>query len=306
MLNQLEPGIRELVSGFIDNGSPCASELSIKEQREGYLASAILAGSSPVIFDEYETSLEGISLKIFKPIHSDSPLPITIYFHGGCFISGGFETHQQQLRQLAKLSNTLVICIKYRLAPEYTYPTAHDDVYRAVQLIQQQGHHYGGDTNCINFVGDSAGGQLALVTTLRLKAAASWLPKTQILICPMLDATGNSFSYVENGKDFIVTGRMFLSGFEMYIGDSGVEKYHPEISPLFRDDFAGLPTTHLITAEFDALRDEGEALYKKLLVSGVEVYSERYLGVTHGFVQLSGVSKSAIRCLENIAINIQR
>jgi len=303
MLNQLEPGIRELVSGFIEDGCPCPSEQSIEERRKGYLASTVLAGTSPEIFEEYEDTLEGITVKIFKP-NAGKSLPITVYFHGGCFISGGFETHEQQLRQLAKLSNTLVVCIKYRLAPENKYPAAHDDVYKAVQLIHQYGHKYGGDTAKINFVGDSAGGLLALVTTLRLKAESNWLPKKQILIYPMLDAFGSSNSYLENGKQFIITDRMLLSGFEMYIAETDVDKEHPEISPLLRDDFTGLPTTYLITAEFDALRDEGEALYKKLLASGVEAYCERYLGVIHGFFQLSGVSKSAIRCLENIANQI--
>ncbi len=304
MLNKLEPGIRELVSTFIEDGCPCSSELSIEERRNGYLASTVLAGASPEIFKDYEVTIEGITLKVIKPTNSEKPLPITVYFHGGCFISGGFNTHEQQLRKLAKLSNSLVICIKYRLAPENTYPAAHDDVYKAVELIHQYGQSYGGDTNNISFVGDSAGGQLALVTTLRLKEKSNWLPKKQILIYPMLDALGNSNSYLENGKKFIITDRTLLSGFEMYISEAGVDKAHPEISPLHRNDFTGLPTTYLITAEFDALRDEGEALYKKLLAMGVEAYCERYLGVIHGFLQLSGVSKSAIRCLESVANKI--
>ncbi len=301
MLNQLEPGIRELVSAFIKEGCPCPSEQSVEERRKGYIASTVLAGAGPEMFEEYEKTLEGITFKFFKPTSEKQPLPITIYFHGGCFISGGFDTHQQQLRQLAKLSNTLVVCIKYKLAPENTYPGAHDDVYKGVQLIHQYGHKYGGDTSAINFIGDSAGGQLALVTTLRLKEKSNWLPKKQILIYPMLDAFGRSNSYLENGKKFIITERMLLSGFEMYIAETGINKDHPEISPLFRTDFTGLPATYVITAEFDALRDEGEVLYKKLLASGVEAYCERYLGVIHGFVQLPAVSKSAIRCLENIA-----
>jgi acetyl esterase len=300
VLNQLEPGIRELVSGFIEDGCPCPAEQSIEERRKGYSASTVLAGTSPEMFEEYQDTLQGITLKIFKP-NAGKSLPITVYFHGGCFISGGFDTHHHQLRQLAKLSNTLVICIKYRLAPENKYPAAHDDVYQAVQLIHQHGHKYDGDTANINFVGDSAGGQLALVTTLRLKAESNWLPNKQILIYPMLDSFGSSESYLENGKQFIITSRMLLSGFEMYIDKTGIDKAHPEISPLFRDDFAGLPITYLITAEFDPLRDEGEALYKKLLAHGVEVYCERYLGVIHGFLQLSGVSKSAARCLKNLA-----
>jgi len=305
MLNQLEPGIRALVSDFIDTGCPCSAQQTIQQRREGYLASTVLAGSGPEMFAEYQDTLEGITLTIFNPSNEGKPLPITVYFHGGCFISGGVATHQQQLRQLAKSSNTLVICVHYRLAPEYRYPAAHDDAYNGAQLIHQHGHQYGGDSDNITFVGDSAGGQLALVTALRLKEKANWLPKKLILLYPMLDAAGDSNSYRENGEKFIITAGTLLSGFEIYTAEAGIDNLHPEISPLHRDDFSGLPTTHVITAEFDPLRDEGEALYKKLLACGVEAYCEPYLGVIHGFMQLSEISASAQRGLQSVADKIR-
>ncbi|MCG7588098.1 alpha/beta hydrolase, partial [Photobacterium sp. OFAV2-7] len=149
-----------------------------------------------------------------------------------------------------------------------------------------------------------AGGQLALVTALRFKEQGEWLPRKQILIYPMLDAEGKSDSYQENGKQLVITRPMLLSGFEMYVAGSGVSARHPEISPLFRDDLSGLPTTYIVTAEFDPLRDEGEQLYKLLIENGVEAYCDRYLGVIHGFFQLSGVSQSAVRCIENVARHI--
>ena len=303
MLNKIELGIRELVKGFIDAGCPCPSKQPIAQRRQGYVDSTVLAGSSPQMHEEFEDELDGIRIKIFKPT-SGKLLPLTIYFHGGCFISGGFETHEQQIRQLAKQSNTIVICIKYRRAPEYHYPAAHDDVYKASMLIHEHGKKYGGDSEKITFVGDSAGAHLALVTSLRLKANSNWLPQKQVLIYPMLDAEGGSKSYSENGKHFIITGGMLLSGFEIYLEGTNIGKKHPEISLLFRNDFSGLPPTYIVTAEFDPLRDEGEQLYKHLLASGVDAYCDRYLGVIHGFFQLSGVSKSAVRCIENIARQI--
>lgn len=303
MLNKIEFGIRNLVKDFIDAGCPCPSKTSIKARRQGYIDSARLAGLGPKMYEEFEDKLDGIIIKIFKPT-SLKLLPITIYFHGGCFISGGFTTHEQQMRQLAKLSNTIVIGIKYRLAPEYHYPAAHDDVYNASIYIHDHGHKYGGDPERISFVGDSAGAHLALVTSLRLKTKSNWLPQKQIFICPMLDPHGNSESYSQNGKDFIITGSMLMSGFEMYLKGSNISNKHVEISLLLRDDLSGLPPTYIVTAEFDPLRDEGEDLYRKLLRSGVEAYCDRYLGVIHGFFQLSSVSKSAVRCIENIAKQI--
>lgn len=307
MLNELESGIKELVEGFIADGKQCPSTFDIDSRRAGYLSSTVLSGRSPEMFEEFIDELNGTVLKIYKP-NSTMDLPITIYFHGGCFISGGFETHEQQLRQIASLSNTIVICIQYRLAPEDCYPAAHDDVYDAVLAIKEFGSNYGGDTNMIAFVGDSAGGQLALTTSLRLKQNKNWLPQMQILICPMLDPFGKSMSYVENSTDYVITANMLLSGFSLYtanIEKSSIDQ-NSQLNPLVCADFKGLPLTYIITAEFDPLRDEGEQCYKQLLDAGVEAYCERYLGVIHGFHQLSGVSASARRCLRNISEQIKQ
>lgn len=300
MTYYLENGIKELVDEFISSGKPCPSQQTISERRAGYLSSTILAGTSPEMADEFIDTLDGIQVKVYKP-YDKANLPITIYFHGGCFISGGFETHEAQLRQLAKLSETIVVCIKYRLAPEHTYPSAHDDVFHAVLNIKEYGHKYGGNTEHVFFVGDSAGAQLAFSTALRLKNKKQWLPVKQVLIYPMLDPLGESDSYQTNGTDFIITAQMLRSGFQLYAGESVRLVSETELNLLARNDFQGLPPTFIITAEYDPLRDEGEQLYRLLLSQGVDAYCERYLGVIHGFYQLSGVSESARRCIRNIA-----
>lgn len=263
MTKYLEAGIRELVEEFESNGKPCPSAQTIADRRAGYIGSTVLAGESPKIESEYLDVINSIPVKIYKPT-DEVNLPITVYFHGGCFISGGFETHDAQLRQIALLSNSIVICIQYRLAPEHAYPAAHDDVYQAVLGVKEQAHKYGGDSEHLVFIGDSAGGQLALATTLRLKKLDQWLPRQQILIYPMLDPTGNSKSYRENGSDYIITANMLLSGFELYANCSSKEIVEPELN-LLNSDFSGLPITTIITAEFDPLRDEGEHLYKLML-----------------------------------------
>ncbi|NOJ21206.1 alpha/beta hydrolase [Vibrio coralliilyticus] len=305
MIEHLESGIRKLVEGFINAGKPCPSEQPIEARRAGYQETVELAGKGPEMTQVYIDIVDGITLKIFRPSNA-SHLPITIYFHGGCFISGGFDTHEQQLRQLAAESNNVVISVQYRLAPEHTYPAAHDDAYNAVVAIREMGSKYGGDTERISLVGDSAGGHLTLVTTMRLKQRQNWLPERQILIYPMLDPHGSSASYKVNATDYIITDKMLLSGFDMYLSDKSPEHIdaNPELNPLLCGDFRGLPPTSIITAEFDPLRDEGEQLYRQLLKHGVEAHCERYLGVIHGFYQLSAVSQSAVRCISRIAAEL--
>lgn len=222
-----------------------------------------------------------------------------IYYHGGCFVSGDFDTHDRQLRQLANLGSALVIAVDYRLAPEYVYPAAHDDAFKAANLIREYALSWGGDPDHITIAGDSAGGHLAMVTCLRLKEQGDWLPKRQILIYPMLDASGASSSYVTNGDDYVITRDTLLSGYEAYLSDLPVD--HPESSPLYRDDLEGLPETHIITAEFDPLVDEGETLYRRLLEAGVEAQCRRYLGVNHGFFQLAGISNAGKKAVQDVA-----
>lgn len=302
MTHYLEAGIKKLVDEFQANGKVCPSKQSILERRNGYIASTVLAGDNVTIDSEFLDVVNGIEVKIYKPT-SKSDLPITVYFHGGCFVSGSFETHDIQMRQIALQSNSIVVCIKYRLAPEFTYPAAHDDVYQAVLGIKENGHKWGGDTQHLTFIGDSAGGQLALATTLRLKKLQQWLPRKQILIYPMLDPSGKSQSYKDNATDYVITAKMLLSGFNLYANDDSNVKAMPELN-LLSEDFSGLPTTSIITAEFDPLCDEGEQLYKLMIAQGVDVYCERYLGVIHGFFQLAGISGAARRCIASIANQI--
>ncbi|OHU88412.1 MULTISPECIES: alpha/beta hydrolase [Pseudoalteromonas] len=303
MTGKLEAGIKELVEEFQASGKPCLSMKTVLERRNSYAASAVLGGDSPKLANEFLDILNKVQIKIYKPT-SKEDLPITIYFHGGCFISGGFETHQAQLRQIAQQSNSIVICIKYRLAPEYTYPAAHDDVYQAVLGIKEHGSKYGGDTKKIVFMGDSAGGHLALATALRLRNHSLWQPKKLILIYPMLDPKGGSQSYKNFGSNYIITAKMLLSGFELYTNGDPKVIEEPELN-LLRSDFSGLPSTTIVSAEFDPLRDEGEQLYKLMHSQGIDVHIDHYLGVIHGFFQLSSICDSARKCINSMSKQIK-
>ncbi|MEI8613294.1 alpha/beta hydrolase [Shewanella sp. PP-He15 brown] len=286
----LEDGIKQLVSEFIAAGCPSVREQTIEQRRQGYIASTVLAGEAEDVFEVRAVSIDGADLTLFKPSAAND-LPVVIYYHGGCFVSGSVETHNQQLRKLANDAGALVIAVSYRLAPEHVYPAAHDDACNAAEVIYAHCQQWGGDNTNITLMGDSAGGHLALVTCLRLKAKGQWLPQKQVLIYPMLDAIAKSQSYSDNGEKYIITRDTLLTGFDLYLD------WHPrtdaEASPLRSANLAGLPETHIITAEFDPLVDEGEQLFRHLLEAGVNAHCRRYLGVIHGFFQLSGVSRSA-------------
>ncbi|MFH7803263.1 alpha/beta hydrolase [Enterobacter cloacae] len=298
----LEQGIAQLVQGFIAAGRPSSRRQSIEVRRAGYIASTRLAGETETRVQVEKLVFEGLTIRVFSPLNAPEILPAAIYYHGGCFVSGGFETHDNQLRQLAFYGHCRVIAVQYRLAPEHTFPAAHDDAERAADLVWQNAEKLGVDKNRMTLCGDSAGGHLALVTALRLKAKGLWNPAQLILIYPMLDATASFESYTLNGLDYVITRDTLLSGYEMYLAET--DRLHPEASPLWRDDFNGLPPVHIITAEYDPLCDEGETLYQHMTEQGVMCTTQRWLGVIHGFFQLGGVSPSARDVLRDIAWRI--
>ncbi|EMW1041228.1 TPA: alpha/beta hydrolase [Citrobacter freundii] len=295
----LESGIAQLVEAFIAAGRPSSREQNIDDRRAAYIASTALAGETETRVQVEDIELDAIAFRVISPRGSTGNLPCVIYYHGGCFVSGGFATHDNQLRQLAWYSGCRVIAVQYRLAPEHTFPAAHNDAETGANIIWKYAQKLGVDRDNITLAGDSAGGHLALVTALRLKPARQWQPAQLMLIYPMLDATASFASYDHNGRDYIITRDTLLSGYEMYMPKT--DPLHPEVSPLWRKDFNGLPPTHIITAEFDPLRDEGEALYQRFLEQGVECSCQRYLGVIHGFFQLAGVSPAARNVMRDVA-----
>ncbi|HDT5733060.1 TPA: alpha/beta hydrolase [Enterobacter roggenkampii] len=299
----LEKGIDKLVQEFIAAGRPSSRKQSIDDRRSGYVASTALAGEKETRVQVETLVLEDLTFRVFSPVNAPETLPCALYYHGGCFISGGFETHDNQLRQLAFYGHCRVIAVQYRLAPEHTFPAAHDDAERGADLVWQYANKLGVDKNRITFCGDSAGGHLALVTALRLKAKGLWQPVQLILIYPMLDATASFESYTLNGLDYVITRDTLLSGYEIYL--AGADRKHPEVSPLWREDFSGLPAVHIVTAEYDPLCDEGEALFQRLTEQEVTCTAQRWLGVIHGFFQLGGISQSARDVMRDIAGRIQ-
>lgn len=295
----LERGIDALVREFRENGSQPSSRFSIEERRTGYIESASLGGDAEEVESLIEADLCGIPVRFYSRVRGEGK-PLAVYFHGGCFISGGFETHDRQMRQLANRSDATVALIDYRIAPEHSFPAAHEDCLTAVEELYRRAGAFGIDPEKISFVGDSAGANLALSTALTLRDKGEPLPRRLILIYPMADPTGHFPSIKENGYDYVMTKDAFSSGWEHYLNSSD-EKHDPRVALTERKDLEDLPETHIVTAEYDPLRDEGEALFRNLRQAEVEASCTRYLGTIHGFFQLSGVSGSARRLVSSVA-----
>lgn len=154
----LESGIAQLVEEFIAAGRPSSREQNIDDRRAGYIASTTLAGETETRVQVEDIELNAMTFRVVSPLNATGKLPCIIYYHGGCFVSGGFATHDNQLRQFAFYSRCRVIAAQYRPAPEHTFPAAHNDAETGANTIWKYAQKLGIDRENITLAGDSAGG----------------------------------------------------------------------------------------------------------------------------------------------------
>jgi acetyl esterase/lipase len=213
-------------------------------------------------------------------------------------VFGNLDTHDAVCRALAKESGAVVISVDYRLAPEHKFPAAVDDSYAATVWIAANADRLGIDKHRIAVGGDSAGGNLATVIAMRCRDAGGPALAAQVLIYPVTDvSTFETGSHRELGEGYFLT-RAAMEWFTGHYLASADQKRHREASPLLATNLSGLPPALVITAEFDPLRDEGEAYAQRLKQAGVPVTVTRYPGMIHGFVSMQGVvsgGRQAIR-----------
>ena len=205
-----------------------------------------------------------------------------MYFHGGRFFSGDLESHDPLCRSLAVASQSRVVAVDYRLAPEHRFPCAFDDAREAVEWALEQQVPVG-------VAGDSAGANLAAGAAIAHRASGL---KCQLLVYPMIDATCSSASYDEFATGYGPGAIDMKRGWQEYL-PAGTDPRDPRASPIFADDLSGLAPAFVITAEYDTLRDEGEAYAQRLIQSGTSVISKRYAGMIHGFFTMSGILQAA-------------
>ncbi len=209
--------------------------------------------------------------------------PLVMFFHGGGFVICTLETHDNLCRELSMGSQCAILSVDYRLAPEHRFPAAPDDCYDATLWAAANAPALDVDLSRLVIAGDSAGGNLAAVTVLRLRDEGGPKPAAQLLIYPVTDYHLGTPSYEAFTQGYGLTRDGMRWFWEHYIPDPA-QAAHWMASPLRAADLSRLPQTLVITAEYDVLRDEGEAYAEKMRKAGVAVALKRYSGMNHGFV----------------------
>jgi acetyl esterase len=260
---------------------PPRSSLDVAATREMLRRNAVLAGEPPELARVEDVA----NARHYWPT-TDEAQPIVIYFHGGRFFSGDLESHDTLCRRLAIAAGCRVVAVDYRLAPEHRFPAAAEDACRAAEWASQQGVPFA-------LCGDSAGANLAAVAALCRPAGL----RCQVLIYPMIDPTCGSASYVEFAEGYGPGAVDMQRGWSEYLPDSGDWR----ASPVLAHELGRVAPAFVLTAEYDTLRDEGEAYARKLIEAGNAVQVRRYLGAIHGFFTMPGVLAIARQAMADVA-----
>lgn len=230
-----------------------------------------------------------IPMRIFSP-EIAGEFPILLFFHGGGWVTGNIDSYDSVCANLAKHTSRTVVSVDYRLAPEHKFPAGLEDCYLALQEVAEFAPALGGRTEDITLIGDSAGGNLAAAVSLLARDRGGWMPKRQVLLYP---ATWNNHtesspfpSVQTNGTDYLLTGKRVSDYMALY-KSSDRDLLNPYFAPLLMQDLTDQPDTLVITAEYDPLRDEGEAYGERLEEAGNYVEIERLKDALHGFISLS-------------------
>jgi acetyl esterase len=229
-----------------------------------------------------------IAVRVYRPGSvpggASGILPVVVFFHGGGFVVCTLETHDPYCRALATEAGVMVVSVDYRLAPEFKFPAGVEDCLVATNWVLEHGGELGGDSARVFVAGDSAGATLATVValTLRDRGEAGRLAG-QILLYPVAGYYDPpTVSYLEMAEGYGLTRKGMIWFWDHYLNDKS-EAGDFLAAPLMASSLEGLPRAFVVTAEYDVLRDEGQAYARRLEADGVDVTHEFALGMNHGF-----------------------
>jgi acetyl esterase len=297
----LDPEIQALLAGLAAMNAPPLSQGTPESARAGFrfMTVDMRQPSSVVPVKETEdisiaTDSGTIDARIYRPdTDTTGTLPTVVFVHGGGFVIGDIETHDNQCRTVCAGADAVVVSIDYRLAPEAPWPAAVEDAHAALRWAAAHIDELGGDIHRLAVAGDSAGGNISAVVAQLCRDEGPQLA-AQLLIYPGtdMDADGPYQSRVDNAEGYFLTADDMMWFSDHYVGAAS-DRADPRMSPLKAADLAGLAPAVVVTGEFDPLRDEGEAYAEALRAAGVEVDAQRYDGMIHGFFDMGPLSKAA-------------
>ena len=293
-----EPFVRPDVRGFLDflNAvpGPKMHEVDVQTARGMYLmmkdvADLPLGELGATIDLTIPSPAGGIPARLFDPRASREPGPVVAFFHGGGFVIGDLESHASYCAEMARVLDLPVISVDYRRAPEAKWPAAPDDCEAAARWIAESPHAIGRSVTSLVLCGDSAGGNLTIVTAMALRDAPASVPViAQLCFYPATDSSRVYPSYDAYSEGFLLTRDTMNWFMDAYAGENEDVRTSPLLGEL-----AGLPAAVVVTASLDPIRDQGRAYAAALATAGVQVTFREACGNVHGFITLRKVIPSS-------------
>jgi acetyl esterase len=291
----LTPAMRDVLHAIAKAGRPPMALLTPEQAKQAFsLGAGVLeVNAQKMVRDDtlHIPSRDGTLLRAkLWAEHAVPNLPVLLYFHGGGFTVGSPETHEALCKHLAHLAHCAVMSLDYRLAPQHTFPTAHNDAFDALQWLATNATSLGLDATRIAIGGDSAGGTLTASTAIAARDAGIAL-KLQLMFYP-----GCSPEYLASAHTFEKGFLLEKDSIEYFYGHyvpKLEDRQNPRFSPMLAD-VASVAPAWLGLAECDPLVDEGIAYADHLRLSGVPVDLEIYKGVVHSFIQMGRVIPEAL------------
>jgi len=282
------------VQALLDKGAgvPATNTLSVAAARAQYEARIALMAPAAAIASVKEQIVAGpggaLRLRLYRPL-GNGPFPLLVFFHGSGFVLCSLDTHDGICRNLCAGAGCVIVSVDYRLAPEHKFPAGLDDCVFAVRWSAQHAPELDADAQRMAIAGDSAGGNLAAAAAIELRDEGGPALRGQLLIYPVTDYhTPGTPSYSENADGYGLTRDTMVWFWDHYLADPA-DAANPLASPLRAASLANLPPALVVTAEFDPLRDEGEAFAEQLRAAGVPAATSRWDGMNHGFFFWVGV-----------------
>lgn len=277
----------------LNGGGPAVESLSKEDARNVLVTVQASVKVDVSGIEESEKTItsgdQTVKLTIVRPKEVKEKLPVFIFTHGGGWILGDYPTHKRMVRDLVVESGYAAVFVNYTPSPEAKYPQALHEIYAATKWVSEHGDEINVDGKRLALVGNSVGGNMSIATSLMAKMNGGPAIKVQILLWPVADANFDTESYRMYGEQRFLTTPLMKWMFDQYTTDPKQRK-EIYLAPLQAtlDELKGLPPTVIQVAENDILRDEAEALGRKLDEAGVDVTTVRYNGVIHDFGLLNG------------------
>jgi len=302
---KLDPNVRLLLEGIEALGGPAIETLPPAEARQLAIEGMkLVEGAREPLRSVQELRIPGpggeIPIRVYTP-EAPGPLPVLVYFHGGGWVVCNLDTHDVVCTAIAHRAGAVVVAVDYRLAPEHKFPAAVVDCYAATAWVAANAGQLGVDPKRISVGGDSAGGNLAAVVSIRSRDENGPAIRSQVMVYPVTDLSSFATpSYAEFAENHYLTKKEMEWFRDLYLRNAE-DARNPHASPLLAENLRGLPPALVITAECDPLRDEGAAYAKRLEDAGVPVTYTCYAGMIHPFFSLSGVIPQAFEAIQQVA-----